>query len=105
MKGHIRKRGKRSWAVIVDLGRDANDKRRQKWITVQGTRRDTDRECARIIHEMATGAFVEPSRLSLRDYLGRWLDHAKSQVAEKTLERYRQLIDRHIVGCGRRGSA
>ncbi len=85
MKGHVRKRGKRSWAVIVDLGRDANGKRRQKWITVQGTRRDADRECARIIHEMETGAFVEPSRMSLRDYLGRWLDHASHRWPKRLL--------------------
>ena len=28
MKGHIRKRGKSSWAVMLDLGRDASGKRR-----------------------------------------------------------------------------
>ena len=31
MKGHIRRRGNQSWAVVLDMGRDANGKRHQKW--------------------------------------------------------------------------
>ncbi len=36
MKGHIRRPGKRSWAVVLDLGRDGTGKRRQKWHSMQG---------------------------------------------------------------------
>ena len=97
MVGHIRKRGKRSWALVIDLGRDANGRRRQKWITVRGTKRDAERELARVITELDTGAFVEPSKLSVRDYLERWLsDHAHSRVAPKTFERYQQIVRSHI---------
>ena len=40
MQGHIRKRGKGSWTVVVDLGRDpASGKRRQLWRSVAGTKR------------------------------------------------------------------
>jgi integrase len=38
MKGHVRRRGKASWAVVLDLGRDGAGKRRQKWHSVKGTR-------------------------------------------------------------------
>jgi integrase len=47
MKGHIRQRSKGSWAIILDLGRDADGKRRQKWHTVRGTKKDTQRELAK----------------------------------------------------------
>jgi len=30
MRGHIRKRGK-SWAVVVDVGRDESGRRYQRW--------------------------------------------------------------------------
>ncbi len=98
MKGHIRRRGKRSWAIVIDLGRDANGRRRQKWITVKGLRRDAERELARIINEIETGEFVEPSKMTVGEYLERWLsDHARTRVGAKTFERYGELIRGHIV--------
>ena len=98
MKGHLRKRGKSSWAIVVDLGRDANGKRRQKWTSVKGTRRDAERELTKVLRELDTGTYVEPSNLSVREYLDLWLnDYAKAQVGAKTFERYKQLIDSHIV--------
>jgi hypothetical protein len=40
MQGHICKRGKGSWSVVLDLGRDPlNGKRRQLRRSVKGTRR------------------------------------------------------------------
>ena len=96
MKGHIRRRGK-SWAVVFDLGRDANGKRRQKWHAVPGTRRDAQRELARLLNELNTGAYVEPSRMTVGEFLDRWLtDYAKPKVSPKTYERYQEMIDGHI---------
>ena len=47
MRGHIRKRGKRSWSIVIDIGRDANGRRRQKWHPVAGTKRDAEKELTR----------------------------------------------------------
>ena len=69
MKGHIRKRGTRSWAIVLDIGRDENGKRQQRWHSVQGTKRDAERELARLLNEFNTGSYVEPSRLTVADYL------------------------------------
>ncbi len=93
MKGHIRQRGKRSWAVVLDLGRDADGRRRQRWHTVHGTKKDAQRELARLLHELNTGAYVEPARMSVGEYLERWLaDYAKNSVAAKTFERYAEIV-------------
>jgi len=52
MRGHIRKRGKNSWAVVVDLGRDpASGKRRQKWFAHK-TRREAEAHLAQIVAAM-----------------------------------------------------
>lgn len=97
MKGHVRKRGEGTWAVVLDIGRDEKGKRRQKWHAVRGTKKDAERELARLLHEMNTGSYVEPSRLTLSEYLDRWMsDYAQHSVSAKTLERYRSIIDRHI---------
>lgn len=98
VKGHIRRRGKGSWAIVLDLGRDSAGKRRQKWHTVRGTKRDAQREMARLLHELNTGAYVEPTRITVGEYLARWLeDYARAKVAPKTFERYAEIIRLHLV--------
>ena len=67
MKGHIKKRSKQSWSIWIELGRDTAGRRRQKCITVKGTRKDAERELARIINEINTGEFVEPSKIRLSE--------------------------------------
>ncbi len=98
MRGHIRRRGKASWAVVLDLGRDANGMRRQKWHSVKGTRKDAERELGRLLNEINTGAYVEPARLTVAEYLEKWLgDYARPNVAPKTYERYAAIIRSQIV--------
>jgi integrase len=97
MKGHIRKRGKNSWAVVIFLGRDPGGKQHRKWHAVRGTRRDAQRELARLMNEINTGSYVEPARMTVAEYLDRWLaDYAKPKVSPKTYERYQEMIDGHI---------
>lgn len=93
MKGHIRRRGKQTWAIVLDLGRDANGKRRQKWHSIKGSKKDAERELTRLLNEINIGTYVEPSRMRFRDYLNQWLrDYAKPRVSAKTYERYTQLV-------------
>ena len=47
MRGHITKRSKDSWAIVLDAGRDpASGKRRQQWHTVKGTKREAEKRLA-----------------------------------------------------------
>jgi integrase len=83
--------------VVLDLGRDANGKRRQKWHAVRGAKRDAQRELARLLNEINVGAYIEPARMAVGDYLDQWLaDYAKPKVAPKTYERYKEMIETHI---------
>ena len=98
MTGSIKKRSKNSWTIIIYLGRDSKtNKKRQKWYTVTGTKRDAEREKTRLLHELETGQYVEPSRMTVSEYLQKWLDHAKNKVNPKTHERYEQLISNNLV--------
>ena len=98
MKGHVRRRGRTSWAIVLDLGRGVDGRRRQKWHSVRGTREDAERELGRLLNEIGTGAYVEPANISVADYLERWLsDYAHSTVAPKTFERYREIIRSHVI--------
>ena len=52
MKGHIRKRGDKSWAIVLDLGRDAEGRRRQKWHSVKGSKRAAEKELTRLLNDI-----------------------------------------------------
>ncbi len=69
MKGTIRQRNKGSWTLIYDMGRDRNGKRKQKWHSVHGTKRHAQQELNRLIHELNTGVYAEPSQMSVAGYL------------------------------------
>jgi integrase len=97
MKGHVRRRGKASWAVVLDLGRDRAGKRRQKWHSVQGIKKDAERELAKLLHQRSTGSYVAPGKLSVRDYLEQWLTITQPKVAPKTYERYEEIVRLHLM--------
>lgn len=98
MKGHIRKRGRNSWAVAIYVGRNDQGKPRYKWHTVTGGRRKAEDECARLLNQMTSGEYIEPSRTTLAEYLERWLsDYAEVNVAAKTFERYAEIIRVHLI--------
>lgn len=98
MKGHIRKRGRKSWAIKIDIGPDPETgRRRTRWHTVKGTLRDAQAERTRLLHELNTGDYVEPSQLSLTDYLKDWLDRQRHNVSAKTHERYSEIVRKHLI--------
>ncbi|MGB9802640.1 tyrosine-type recombinase/integrase [Desulfofundulus sp.] len=94
MKGHIRKRGKNSWAVVVDLPRDPETgKRRRKWVTVQGTKKDAEKVLAKLLTEIYEGrAGTAPARLTLGEYLDRWLETVEMGVKPSSIRTYRKEV-------------
>ena len=97
MQGHVRKRGKR-WAIVADVPRLGDEPRRQKWFSGYATKKDAERDLSRIMSEMYGGTFIEPSKMTLAEYLRHWLDaYASVNVSGKTLERYREIIERSII--------
>jgi integrase len=96
MKGHIKERSPGHWAIILDV-RDANGKRRRKWHSFKGTKRQAQTECSRLITDMDSGEYVEPSKVTLAQFFERWLKHIKANVAPRTHERYEQIATKNIA--------
>jgi len=99
MKGHIRKRGENSWAIVVDLGPDPETgKRRRQWQTVKGTKRDAERVRREILHSIETGTHVKPIKMTVGQFLNQWLeDYVAINTAPKTAEGYRVIVNRHLI--------
>ena len=97
MKGSLVKRSAGSWSIVLELDRDPAGKRRQKWITVAGRKKQAEAELARLLHEVSSGAYVDPTRDTLATYLERWLATVKPNLAGKTYERYREVVEKHLT--------
>src|SRR6516162_10085148 len=62
MQGHIRKRGKRSWAVVLSFGRDpVTGKKKQKWLGGFRSRREAQAKRAQVLVDWHSGGWVEPT--------------------------------------------
>lgn len=95
MKGHIIERSPGKWAIVLDVPNEG--KRRRKWHTFHGTKRQAETECARLIAELAGGNYVEPAKTTLQEYFVQWLKHEKANVSPKTLQRYEELLLKNVA--------
>jgi integrase len=98
MTGHIRRRGERSWELKFDVGTVAlTGKRRVRYVSFKGTRREAGVELARLVKEHADGVNIEPRKTTVSQFLDRWdRDWLISNSEGKTLERYRELVSLYI---------
>jgi integrase len=97
MKGHLKERSPGHWAIIIDVPDPMTGKRRRKWHSYKGTKRQAQVECARLISALQAGTYLEPSKTTLAQFLDRWLAHIKSQVSPKSHSRYSELARKNIV--------
>lgn len=99
MRGHLIKRSKDSWSIVLDIGRDpVTGKRRQQWTTVRGTKREAERKLTGIQNKIDMGLFVKPSKLTIGEFLQDWLSsYVTTNVRAATAEGYRIIVERHLT--------
>lgn len=99
MRGHIVKRYKSSYSVILNLGVDpVTGRRRQQWISVKGSKKNAEKKLAELLHQFDTGTFINPGKTTLAEYLERWLkDYAKPNLSPRGFERYQGIIAKYLI--------
>src|SRR5581483_5419497 len=99
MTGSLKQRAEGSWSIVLYLGKDpVTGKKRQKWHTFRGNKKAAQAELNRLVNELNTGMYIEPGKLTVKDYLEKWLtDYAKLRVGPKTYERYAAIVKHHLV--------
>jgi len=99
VKGHIKKGGKNSYYVVIDLGRDPiTKKRRQKWHTIKGNKRDAEKALAEILHQLNTSSYVEPLKMTMAEFLKLWLrDYGATNLAPQTYKSYALIVNKHLI--------
>ena len=68
MRGHIRERSPGRWAIVLDVP-GPSGKRRRKWHSFKGTKREAQKECARLLTEMNKGSYVDSSKLTVAEHV------------------------------------
>ena len=73
-------------------------KREQKWFTVQGRKRDAERKLTELLHNLHRGEYVEPSKMTVGEWLSEWLETAIKPPNKRlrTYETYNSAIERHL---------
>jgi len=98
MTGNLTRRGKNSWRLKFESGdRDpVTSKRRTRYVTIHGTKKAAQVELTRLLAEVDNGTSIDPSKVTIADYLTAWLN-ADTDLSPKTKERYRQLVAQQII--------
>ena len=97
------KSGKPAYLLKYDAGRDPDTgERRQRYKQLSGpewNKRKAGEELRRLLTEVDTGDYVNPSAEAVADYLRRWLkDFAPMECdSGATLERYGQIIEGNVI--------
>src|SRR5262249_54520073 len=90
MKGSLKERSPGHWAIILDARDPQTGKRRRRWHSFRGTKRQAQIECARLITEIETGAAVDPTRITLSEFLDRFeRDWMSIHVTPASAQRYK----------------
>src|SRR5262245_10697923 len=97
MKGHIRERSPGHWAIVIDVRDPATGKRKRRWHSFAGTKRQAQTECARLLIKTKNGTSVDPTRMTVAAFLERWIEHMEGQVSPRSHERYAELCRKNVA--------
>ena len=96
--GQIIARGDRRWLIRVYLGRNQEtNKRKYHNRTIHGPMREAQAYLTRRLRERDLGRDLEGAKITLNEYLDRWLATAvKPRVREKTCQDYEGILRRYV---------
>jgi hypothetical protein len=96
--GQIIARGDRRWLIRVYLGRDHETKKRNYYNrTIHGSMSAAQEYLTRKLRERDLGRDLEGAKITLNEYLDRWLETAaRPRVRPKTFQDYQGMLQRYV---------
>ena len=102
--GHIRQRSEGTFELRYSLGIDPRtNKWKVKTVTVKGTRKEAEKELRRILNTVDTNEYIDPTKITVREFLKQWLETIRAQVTPKTHESYSEIVDHFLIPAFGRG--
>ncbi|MDK2889102.1 MAG: integrase [Thermoanaerobacter sp.] len=97
-EGTIYKRKGGRWEAKASIGFDPATGKPKRLTKYFKTRKEAQDWLAKVQHEKNTGAFVEPARVTLGEWLDRWLEvYVRPSVRDTTYQNYETYIRVHIM--------
>jgi integrase len=97
MRGHIAKKGKRYYAVIYEGIDPATGKERHRWHAAGSTRKESERLLADLVKRQHDGDYRPPEKITLGEYLERWLPTQRQPLAASSYSSYQRNIRLHVL--------
>ena len=92
------KKNEWTWRIILSLGRGADGRWRQRWVTFHGTKTKAQEKLRELTHQVDKGEYIEASKLTLGQYLDlEWLPKQRAKQGDRTYAVYRNIVQTHIM--------
>lgn len=97
-RGYIRERGKGKFSITIELPKDTiSNKRKRKYYTFNGTRREAEKFLTEKLRELDTGVLIDNKKIKFSEYLDFWIEeYCVKNLSITTLDGYKQNIEKHI---------
>jgi integrase len=101
VKGHPKAHAKCSgrcirWYPRLELPRSPDGTRRFEALGGYPTRGQAETALANALARRSHGLTLDPAKLTVNQYLDRWLAHIQTTLRARTIARYRALLDHHV---------
>ena len=96
-KGSIKQRSPGTYQIRYEAPPDGSGDRRQISETIRGTKREADALLRQRLAAVDTGSFIERNRLTVGQYIQKWLDTITNSVSPRTELGYRGHLERYVV--------
>ena len=98
MRGCITHRADGTYAAVIELSRGPDGGRRHKWFGGYRTRKEAQTRLTELMHELQVNTFVAPTKMTVAEYLRRWLaESAAHRLSGKSFERTQCIVERHLI--------
>jgi integrase len=99
MKGHLRERSPGHWAIVIDVRDPQTGKRKRRWHSFKGTKREAQVKKAELVAALSQGSYVERSKITIIEFVRARIDQweAAGDISPRTAQRYRQLAETQIA--------
>jgi len=93
LTGHIKKRAKSSWSVVIYLGN-----KNYKWYTVQGKKKEAEEFLTKKLQEINSGTYIDNHNMTVEEYMNYWYEEfCMKELSPTTYESYRRNLDKYIL--------
>lgn len=95
-EGSVFQRADGVWVASVDLGLGPDKKRRRR-VVYGKTKTEATKKLKQLIAEISQGIDVDPKRITVQEYLQRWLGHIEPNLKRRGFRSYEAIVRLHLV--------